>query len=122
MPAPIGHIPLLVRAGSLVPLGPVQQYVNEQPNPALEIRVYPGADGKLSLYDDDGTSYRYEQGQRSVVNLTWDDHRRLLIIEPRQGAYSGMPAERTFIIHCIGDAAAGEKKVMYRGRKLTLRF
>ena len=72
--APIGKIPLLVRAGSIVPLAPVEQYVGEKQNSPLELRIYPGADGHFTLYDDDGLTYDYEQA--GAPKLAWRGTRR----------------------------------------------
>jgi alpha-D-xyloside xylohydrolase len=88
--APLGRIPVLVRAGSIVPIGPVEQYAGEKPPNDLEIRVYPGADGDFSLYEDEGTNYNYEKGQRSTIHFHWNDKRRELSIGQRDGQFSGM--------------------------------
>jgi Domain of unknown function (DUF5110) len=75
--APPGRIPILVRAGSIVPIGPIEQYTGEKPPKDLEIRIYPGADGDFSLYEDEGTNYNYEKGQRSTIHFHWNDRRRI---------------------------------------------
>jgi alpha-D-xyloside xylohydrolase len=118
--APVERIPVLVRAGSIVPLAPVQQYAGEQPNPALELRVYPGADGNVVLYDDDGLTYGYEKGKRSLINVSWNEHAKRLVIGARQGTYSGMPSERRFHIHYVSGGTSKEKDVTYNGHKLTI--
>ena len=61
--APIDKIPLFVRAGSILPLGPVKQYVAQKPEDPIELRVYPGKDGAFTLYEDEGTNYNYEKGR-----------------------------------------------------------
>src|SRR5690606_14509486 len=58
---PVDIMPLFVRAGSIVPMGPFVQYANEKTDPT-EIRVYPGADGSFVLYDDEKDNYNYEKG------------------------------------------------------------
>ena len=82
--APLDQIPVLVKAGSIVPIGPVEQYAGEKPPSDLEIRVYPGADGDFSLYEDEGTNYNYEKGQRSTIHFHWNDKRRELSIGRRE--------------------------------------
>ena len=71
-PAPLERIPLDVRAGSILPLGPVIEYAGQAADP-IELRVYPGADGDFSLYEDEGDSYRYEQGAHAIIPIHWDD-------------------------------------------------
>ena len=68
-------MPLFVRAGSIVPTGPVLQYVDEKPDAPLTVVVYTGADGKFSLYEDDGRSYGYERGEFSRIPLSWNEAR-----------------------------------------------
>ena len=78
VPAPLETIPLFVRTGSIVPTGPVKQYVAEHSTEPVRLTVYPGADGSFQLYDDDGLSFAYETGAFGVVNLKWDDATRTL--------------------------------------------
>ncbi len=101
MPAPEDHIPVFVKAGSIVPLGPVIQYSGERSDP-IEIRIYPGADGMFTLYEDEGDSYRYEQGQCTRISLVWNDRDRTLSIGERNGAYRGMPDGHTFHVTVVG--------------------
>ena len=99
--SPIEKIPVLVRAESIVPLGPVQQYVGEDNNPPEEIRIYPGAGGQITLYDDDGQTYEYENGQSSRIGLSWDDAAKTLHIAAREGKFAGMPDSRTFNVKYV---------------------
>lgn len=94
--APIETLPLFVRPGSIVPMGPLLQYSNEKPADPIELRVYPGANGSFTLYEDEGDSYRYEQGQYATIDFTWDDATKTLTIGPRKGDFPGMLKERTF--------------------------
>jgi alpha-D-xyloside xylohydrolase len=91
---PLDRFPLFVRAGSIVPMSPVMNYVTEKPDAPYEIRVYSGADATFTLYEDDNETYAYEKGQRATVTLTWDDARRTLSIGKRQGSFPGMIAAR----------------------------
>ena len=120
--APVEKIPVLVKAGSILPLAPVQQYASQDPNPTLELRIYPGADGQMILYDDDGVTYDYEKQQRSVVRVTWNDHARRLTFEDRVGTYAGMPPERHFRVHCVEGETSKEKEVSYDGHRVQVRF
>ena len=120
--APVGKIPLLVRAGSIVPLDPVQQYVGEKKDMPLELRVYPGADGAFNLYDDDGLTYHYEQGQRSQVAIRWNDKTGTLTIAARQGSYPGMPSQRQMHVRLLHNNQWSEKQITYTGRAMSVHF
>jgi alpha-D-xyloside xylohydrolase len=100
--APLNRMPLFVRAGSIVPTGVDIQYVNEKPNSPITLNVYTGADGHYTLYNDDGNSYDYEQGQYATIDISYDDASGSLYIGERQGSYSGMPEQQQFIIRWIG--------------------
>jgi len=89
-------VPLYVRAGGIIPLGPDVQYTDEKPWDALEIRVYPGADGRFILYEDEGDGYAYEQGACSQIEFRLKG--RTLDIGARSGSYPGMLSSRTFRI------------------------
>ena len=91
-------VPMFVRAGSIVPLGPVMQYVGEKTWDDLEIRVYPGADGQFTLYEDEGDNYNYEKGVYSTITFQWNDRTRTLTIGARQGSYPGMLQKRQFTL------------------------
>ena len=92
--APLERIPVFVRAGSIVPMGPVRQHSGEAPDAPLELHVYPGRDASFTLYEDEGDGYAYEQGAFATVEIRWDDRARLLTIGGRTGAYPGMPGVR----------------------------
>lgn len=120
--APIGKIPLLVRAGSIVPFAPVQQYVGEKQDSPLELRIYPGADGQFTLYDDDGLTYRYEQGQRSKVGIAWNEKTGTLTLGARQGTYQNMNSQQQLHVRLLRGQQWSEKDVTYTGRALSVRF
>ena len=92
------RVPMFVRAGSIVPMGPEMQYVGEKSWDNLELRVYPGADGQFVLYEDEGDSYNYEKGAYSIINIKWNERARILTIGARQGTFKGMLQERRFTI------------------------
>ena len=94
----LDRVPMFVRAGSILPLGPEMQYVGEKSWDNLEIRVYPGADGQFTLYEDEGDSYNYEKGVYSTIQFSWNDKSRTLTIGARQGSFSGMLQSRQFTI------------------------
>ena len=111
------RIPVFVRGGSILPLGPDRQYVAQDVNEPMEIRIYPGADATFTLYEDDGISNAYKQGQRSLITFHWDNSHQRLTIDKRQGGYEGMPAKREFRINVIGGK---EQLVGYIGKKVVV--
>ena len=127
--APIDRIPLDVRAGSILPLGPVIEYAGQAADP-IELRVYPGADGDFNLYEDSGDGYGYEQGAHSVIPIHWDDANRRLIIGKREGSYPGMSTAHTFAVvivakgHGIGPdvTVTPDKAIHYESEKIEVKF
>lgn len=99
--APLSQIPLYVRAGSIVPMGPVIQYATQSADP-LEIRIYKGANGTFTLYEDEGDTYAYETGASSRISFTWDNAAQQLNIAAREGTFPGMLANRTFNVVFVG--------------------
>lgn len=124
--SPIDIIPLYVKSGSLLPIGPKVQYASEKPWDNLEIRVYEGANGKFTLYEDEGDNYNYEKGICSTITFTWDDAKKVLTIEDRKGSFPGMLTERKFNI--VSVAAGNEmgprynKVVTYNGKKVLVKL
>ena len=94
----IDRVPMFVRAGSILPLAPEMQYVGEKAWDELELRVYTGADGTFTLYEDEGDNYNYEKGIYATIPIQWNDKSRTLTIGDRKGTYSGMLLTRRFII------------------------
>ena len=115
----IDRVPMFVRAGSILPLGPEEQYVGEKPWDNLEMRIYPGADGSFKLYEDEGDNYNYEKGYYSTITFTWNDKARTLTIGTRQGGYQGMLLSRKFTI-VLPD---GQQKVVdYAANEVTVKL
>lgn len=96
-PAPLKTLPLFVRAGSIIPYGPSVQYATEGDNP-MELRVYRGANGKFTLYEDEGDNYDYEKGEYETIPITWNEATHTLEIGQISGNYPGMLKDRTFRI------------------------
>jgi alpha-D-xyloside xylohydrolase len=94
----LNRVPMFVRAGSIVPMGPVMQYVGEKKWDNLELRVYPGADTTFTLYEDEGDNYNYEKGIYSTIPISWSERTRTLTIGERKGNYPGMLEQRNFTI------------------------
>ena len=113
------RVPMFVRAGSILPLGPEMQYVGEKAWDNLEIRVYPGADGVFTLYEDEGDNYNYEKGYYATITFVWNDKARTLTIGTRQGGYKGMILDRQFTI-VLPDGTS--KTVSHNGNEQVVSF
>jgi len=104
--APLDRIPLYVRAGSILPLGPQMEWAGQKPDAPLELRIYRGANGDFQLYEDAGDTYAYEKGAYSVIPIHWDDASKTLTIGARSGSFPGMAQQRTFHVVLV-DASHG---------------
>jgi alpha-D-xyloside xylohydrolase len=120
--APIERIPLHVRAGSIVPLGPIVQSTAGSNNGEIELRVYPGADGRFSLYEDDGTSYDYERGDFAWIDVAWNDARRTLTLSARRGRYAGGRKAKRLRLVLPGGSRDRSHHIDYDGRPVTVRL
>lgn len=126
--SPLDRLPLFVRAGSILPLGPVVQHVNEQPDAPLELRIYPGADATFTLYEDDNETYAYENGAFATTELKWNDATGTLKIGKRQGDFPGLVPRREFRIvlarpgHGAGidPVSVSDAVFIYEGKPLSI--
>ncbi|HVU32264.1 MAG TPA: glycoside hydrolase family 31 protein [Opitutaceae bacterium] len=126
--APIDRMPLMVRAGSIIPYAPDRHYSTENPGAPLEIRIYPGANGEFTLYEDEGDNYDYEHGAYSTTTFTWDDATRTLTIGKRKGDFPGLQSDRVFRIvrvvpgHGVAVASTSQPdaEVTYHGTELAV--
>ena len=117
----IKSVPLYVKAGSILPIGPDVQYSTEKPWDDLEILVYAGADGTFTLYEDEFDNYNYEKGAYSTIDFSFNGKSRQLTIGARQGSYDGMIQSRKFRVVLIKDGKRSEPKtVQYSGRKVKV--
>ncbi len=129
-PAPLDSLPLYVRGGSIVPMGPDEEYAAEKPADLIELRVYPGHDADFTLYEDENDGYAYEHGVYATIPMHWDEGRRALTIGVRKGSFPGMLSERTFNVviagpgHGIGRGitANADRVVKYSGAAATVSF
>jgi alpha-D-xyloside xylohydrolase len=119
-------MPLFVRAGSILPMGPQIEYAAEDPAGLIELRIYRGADGKFDLYEDAGDGYEYEKGQHSVVPIRWDDRSSVLTIGAREGSFTGMAEHRKFRVVLVDSGhgagvdvtSAGNAEISYEGKEV----
>lgn len=126
--APIETIPLYVKAGSIIPMGPNIEYATEKGQGGIELRIYPGADSEFKFYEDENDNYNYEKGRYATFVLKWNDKQRRLSISARNGAYAGMPAGYLFHIVLVKPGrgtgvditAQADKTVDYKGKALAV--
>ena len=129
-PCPLDIFPLYVRAGSIVPMSPAMQYVDEQLDAPYEIRIYPGADATFTIYEDDGETYDYEKGAFATVELKWDDAARTLTIGDRKGGFPEMVKARKYrVVLALPGRNAGidpgsmnKQDVTYTGESIQVVF
>jgi len=123
MDAPIEKMPILIRQGAILPMGPVVQYAGERPDAPLDIRIYAGADGKFTLMEDEGDNLNYQQGAYSAIDFSWNDAQKTLEISAPRGEYQGMPKERVFNIILIkGGQEQKPVSVDYKNGKTEVRM
>ena len=124
--APLDRLPLYVRAGSILPLGPDQEWATQKVADPIELRIYQGANGDFTLYEDENDTYDYEKGSYATIPLHWDDASHTLTIGDRKGKFPGMIENRAFHIvfvrdnHGVGINAADQvdKVVQYSGKQI----
>ena len=125
--APIDKIPLFVKAGSIIPMGPFLQYASEKPANPIELRIYPGADARFTLYEDENDNYNYEKGIYATVDFTWNDAGKRFTIGERKGDFPGMLKERIINVVVVDhNHGTGlyitdrcDKIVNYNGKEVT---
>lgn len=119
----LNTIPLFVRAGGIIPIGPDVQYSNEKPWDDMEIRVFAGDDGSFTLYEDEGDNYNYEKGAFSTIEFTWNDKSHTLTIGARKGEYPGMLKSRIFHIILISNGqTTATREVTYTGARIPVKL
>lgn len=118
----LATMPLYARAGAIIPLDPVRQYMDQEVDGPTTLRVYTGADGQITLYDDDGISLEYLEGAGTWTRVSWDDGNRRLVIEPAApaGASPVDPDPRTFRVQLIPEGAT--RTVDYAGSRVEIGF
>lgn len=119
--------PLFVKAGSILPLGPQKQYAAEETEQPWEIRIYPGADGSYSVYEDEGINYNYEKGQFCTFDLKWNDSDKTLTISDKKGSFAGMKERMDFnIVIVTPESGTGiyqskvNKSIVYEGKSMVI--
>jgi alpha-D-xyloside xylohydrolase len=126
--APETRMPVLVKAGAILPVGPLTQYVDEKPDAPITLYVYTGADGRFTLYEDDGVSNAYLRGEASRIPFSYNDRTGVVTIGDRSGQYKGMVAKRQFKVRFIKPGVSStdnfdvaDKVVSYEGKAVTVK-
>ena len=127
---PMDMMPLYVKAGSIVPMGPVMEYATEKPADKIELRIYRGANGTFKYYEDENDNYNYEKGNKVTFNLNWSDKLNQLTISATHGSFKGMLKQHTFNIVMIngahgsntGTADKIDKTVVYKGQQMVVKL
>lgn len=120
--APFERIPVYVRAGQIIPVGPDIQYTAQDDGAALTLRIYAGQDASYSLYEDDGLTYAYERGEYSWIPVCWDDASSTLTISARKGSCSGMNKKKTVKVEVIRPEGCTEAALTYTGKKISVQI
>jgi alpha-D-xyloside xylohydrolase len=121
--APYERMPLYVRAGAIVPMGPQIRWSDEKPADVIDLYVYAGADGSFTLYEDENVNYNYEKGLYSMIGFTYDDAAGTLKIAERKGEFPGMLKERIFnVIKVSKQGRSKPVKVVYDGKETVVTF
>ena len=128
--APIDIIPLFVKAGSIIPMGPVMQYATEKPAQKIELRIYPGANGQFEYYEDENDNYNYEKGKCVTFKFVWNDKLHLLSISDTKGSFNGMLKTHMFNVVIVNGehgsnvnaAKSADKSITYTGKALKVKI
>ena len=112
--------PLYVRAGAIIPFGPIKQYTSENVAAPLTLQVYPGADGNFLLYEDDGRSFDYRKGSWMGIKMLWNDRQRRMTLALAAGSRMLPPQRREIKVRLVGDKI--EREVVFAGRPLEIKL
>lgn len=126
--APIDLMPLYVRAGSIIPMGPDVEYATEKSNKVIELRIYPGADGQFTFYEDENDNYNYEKGEYATFTFTWNNKLKTLSISDTRGDFPGMLRQHSFNVILVNgphgsgplNTTAVNKTVNYEGKVISI--
>lgn len=119
-PVDLATMPLYVRAGAIIPVGPVKQYTAEKVDGPLTLVVYPGADAGFLLYEDDGITFNYRRRERMQIRVTWNDRRRRLTLRLAQGSRMLPPLKRRIEVRMASEKAA--RSTVFAGRPVEVQL
>ena len=118
-PVTLAQIPVFIKGGTILPIGADRQSSADQVDGTMTLQVFPGTDAEFTLYEDDGTTYNYEQGKFSTIRIQWNDAKRTLTLDARKGVFPGSLNQRTFVVQLLN----GQKQtISYSGKKVTVKL
>jgi alpha-glucosidase/alpha-D-xyloside xylohydrolase len=117
-PVDLETLPLYVRAGTLLPLGPVKQHTGENLDHPLSLSIYPGADASFLIYEDDGRSFNYRKGEWMGLHLNWNDAKRVLTVNLAPGSRMLPPLRRNIDVKLLQE----QKNIVFDGNLLEVRL
>jgi len=128
--SPIDIMPLYVRAGSIIPMGSFMEYATQKPADTIELRIYTGADGKFTIYEDENDNYNYEKGKSATFTISWNDKQHQLTISDTKGSFAGMLQHRLFNVILVKEGHGNgvnissgiDKTVRYDGKMVTIKL
>ncbi len=128
--APYERIPVYVPEGAILPMGPAMEWCDEKPAELINLYVYAGRDASFCLYEDEGTNYNYEKGKYATIDIQWNDAKKTLTIDKRNGSFDGVLQNRRFNVILVSPSKAQAldlespkgKMVKYAGKKVTVKF
>ncbi len=116
----LATMPLYVRAGAIIPMGPLKQYTSQPMEGPLSITIYPGADGSFELFEDDGTSFEYRRGEWMGISMRWSDRDRRLTLSLAPGSRMRPPLTRAVEVRVAGRPGLRTAKFSGNPLRLTL--
>ena len=119
-PVDLATMPLYMRAGAIIPVGPVKQYTGEKVGGPLTLVVYPGADAAFTLYEDDGITFNYRRGEWLGISITWNDRKRQLSLRLARGSRMLPPLRRGIEVRIASEKAT--RKVVFEGHPVEVQF
>src|SRR5262249_36350609 len=119
-PVDLATTPLYVRAGAILPLGPVKQYTEEKVDGPLIVRVYPGSNGAFTIYEDDGRSFDYRKGEWMGIDLAWNDQGRRLSLRLAKGSRMLTPLRREIEVQVVSEKI--NRQIVFSGKPVTIQL
>ncbi|HTF28754.1 MAG TPA: TIM-barrel domain-containing protein, partial [Flavitalea sp.] len=113
-------MPIYVRAGAIIPVDPIRQYTSQKVDEPTTLKIYSGADGNFTLYDDDGTSQDYLKGKSSIINITFTNNKNMLVLSPENDHKNTNKVKREFNIVFLPENS--RQKISYSGEKMEIQL
>ncbi len=113
-------MPLHVRAGAILPMAPLRQWVDQRVDGPLSLTIYPGRDSSFVLYEDDGRTFDYRRGDWMGIDMSWRDTARVLTMRLAKGSRMRPPLRRSIEVRMIDSADTAT--ITFAGRELTIKL